>query len=78
MADMVVADMVVADMVVADTRVFHNCMENTVNYKTYLILYKVFKNALHALKIKIYYIFILYVLAFSFYFFSLEYYTIFV
>jgi hypothetical protein len=58
--------------VVADTPVFHNCMEGTVNYKTYLILYKVFKNTLSAIKNKIkykYYIFLFYFLVYFFLFF---------
>ena len=58
-ADRVVADRVAADMVlVGDNYGFHYCMDHnyidcTVNYTTYLILYIVIKNTLHAIKIKI-------------------------
>jgi len=60
-ADRVVADRVAADRVLVeggDNHGFHNCMGHnyidcTVNYTTYLILYIVIKNTLHAIKIKI-------------------------
>jgi hypothetical protein len=56
--DMVLADRLLVDMVLAekagmDSRVPHNFVETAVNYKTYLILYIVFKNTLHAIKNKI-------------------------
>ena len=47
--DKVVVDKVVVDKVVVDNLVFHNHMESSVNYRTYLIDI-VIKNSLYTLK----------------------------